>query len=159
MKQKQVQHPILSFSSLLLFFVFVLFLLPVLILSAEAYRASVHGQEQNANLYTASNYITAKFRQHDIGENDIFLSELMGIPALCFSDTLNEEAYTTYLYLIDGELKELFTAKDSQAPPSMGTVIASLADFSVTETQDGMFWFSLTDKDGSTSRFALHRGV
>ena len=157
-KFKPGQHPILSFSSLLLFFLFVLFLLPVLILSAETYRASVRGQDLNTNLYTASNYITAKFRQHDTGENDIFLSDFMGYQALCFSDSHEGENYTTYLYLMGQELKELFTMEGSIATPDMGTVIADLADFSVSESANGVFWFSLIDCDGVSSRFALHRG-
>ncbi|MBR2258449.1 MAG: DUF4860 domain-containing protein [Blautia sp.] len=157
MNPKLTQHPILSFSSLLLFFIFVLFLLPVLILSAETYRASVRGQEQNTNLYTAANYITAKFRQHDTGKEDIFVSELMGYPALCFSDTIEGDSYTTYLYLMDKELKELFTVPGSAVPPSVGTVIADLADFSFSEAENGVFWFSLTDLDGAVTNFALHR--
>ena len=44
---------------------FLIFLLMMLLFSTQAYRTAVEGNQENNNLYTASAYITEKFRQHD----------------------------------------------------------------------------------------------
>ena len=158
MKHTLPHHSVQSASTLLLFFLFILFLLPVLILGAGTYRASVEGLDRNQNLYTASGYITAKFRQYDTPEGRIRLDSLEGIPALSFSENSGEEKVITYLYLTGNELKELFTVEGSAASAQMGTTIASLASFSVEERDHGLYAFHLVDEQGSESRFLLHAG-
>lgn len=152
------KHSISSFSSLLLFFVFVLFLLPVLILSAGVYQSSVDGKQLNDNLYTASTYLTTKFRQHDGAEGEISQTELEGVPALCFTDEISGQTFYTYLYLLEGELKELFTMEDSAAALRMGTTIAELSSFSVEEPGRDMFHITLVDENGQKSEILLHVG-
>ncbi len=161
MRSKITQHPIQQLSSLLLFTFFVLFLLPVLILSAGAYKTSVEAENLNNNLYTASNYITTKFRQHDRltgGLSQISLSQIQGYPALSFTDDIEGEQYRTWLYLMDGHLKELYTRDSGQMQPdvSMGMRIADLAVFSFEETTEGLYWFTMEDEQGARSRFCLH---
>ncbi|MBR2527394.1 MAG: DUF4860 domain-containing protein [Blautia sp.] len=156
MKKKRItQHPILSLASLLLFFLFVLFLLPVLILSAEVYRSNVKGQEVNNNLYTASNYITAKFRQHNSSDEAISFVTVEGTQALCFIDVLGGDLYYTYLYLQNNSLKELFVSADIHPDLSMGTPIADLTHFEAREEDNAVCWFNLTDTEGNESVFAL----
>ena len=64
------KHSIDSLAALLLFAMYVLFLLFLMLFGAGNYQASVKNLDTNNNLYTASSYITTKFRQHDIpGKN------------------------------------------------------------------------------------------
>ena len=153
------QHTISSFSSLLLFFVFILFLLPVLILAAGAYQSSVEGKHLCDNLYTASTYLTTKFRQYDGGGCTISESSFGEGAALCFAKDVNGKPYDTYLYLWGSDLKELFTLSGSAPDPSMGTTIAHLSDFTIEKPADGMFVFTLTDENGDTSSLLLHAGT
>ena len=143
-KTAQTSHPISGLFSLLLFGLFVLFLLIMLLFSAQIY-----------HLGTISSYITTKFRQHDV-QDGIFTDELNDIPALCFRDTLNNRDYITYLYLDDGSLKELFTASGSSAQANAGTVIASLSDFQIEEKGNGFYYIFLQSTVGNTSEFFLH---
>ena len=152
------QHSISSFSSLLLFFVFVLFLLPVLILSAGVYQASVSGKRVNDNLYTASTYLTTKFRQHDGEGMRIYETKVDETPALCFTDVYGEQTFCTYIYLQDGKLKELFTMEDIPASLQMGTTIAELSAFHVSLPRDDMFHITLVDEDDKKSEILLHAG-
>ena len=158
MNRPKVQHSVQSASTLLLFFLYVLFLLPVLIMSAGAYRKSVEGQERGHNLYTASGYITAKFRSYDTEVHRIQTGFLGEFPALMFNENLEGKEYTTYLYLDGKELKELFTESGSAASAGMGTTIAFLDAFSVKECENGLYAFLLTDEQGYSSRFMLHSG-
>lgn len=141
--------------SLLLFGLFVLFLLIMLLFSAQIYQQSIKKADSETDLGTISSYITTKFRQHDV-QDGIFTDELNDIPALCFRDTINNRDYITYLYLDDGSLKELFTASGSSAQANAGTVIASLSDFQIEEKGNGFYYIFLQSTVGNTSEFFLH---
>ena len=147
-----------SFFSLVIFGVFVLFLLLLLLFSGETYQASMRGLEENQNLRTAASYITTKFHQHDNAES-ISVVSFQGMPSLCFTDYIEEQPYHTYIYLQEQTLKELFTAAGSSASPDMGTAVAELSSFEVSETSDGFCEISMTDKNGTVSRFFLHPGT
>ena len=126
--KKNTDHSISSLFSLLLFGIFVLFLMLMLLFSARIYQQTVKQTDSDSELGTAITYLTTKFRQHDQAD-EIFSGTLDGTPALCFRDKINEKDYITYIYLKDENLMELFTASDSQASSSAGTVISSLSDF------------------------------
>lgn len=89
---------------------FLIFLLMMLLFSTQAYRTAVEGNQENNNLYTASAYITEKFRQHDSSQS-VSLDTLDNLPAFCMTDTIDGTSYVTYIYLLDHQLKELFYCK------------------------------------------------
>ena len=154
------RHPVDTFFTIVLFSLFLLFLLLMLLFSAQAYRTAVSGNQANNNLYTASAYITAKFRQHD-GPGCVSartVEELDNTSVLCLTDTVNGREYVTYIYLWNQKLKELFTAADNSPSAEMGTDIASLDSFSVQETEAGIYSISLRDLQGNQSSFFLHSG-
>ena len=158
MKTEKKPHAISAFSSMLLFFVFLLFLLPVLILAAGAYQSSVEGKDINDNLYTASTYLTTKFRQYDGEEGALSLTPFGDGPALCFTSHTGEKTYLTYLYLQEGALRELYTMEGLHPSPQMGMEIAELSGFSIEEPQPEFFLFTLEDPKGHSSRLLLHAG-
>ena len=85
---KRRRHPIDSLFTVVLLGLFLIFLLVMLLFSAQAYRTAVAEDQQNNNLYTASAYITAKFRQHDNSQS-ISTDTIDDIPAFCITDTIN----------------------------------------------------------------------
>ena len=152
------KHSADSLFSILLFGLYVLFLLLMLLFSANAYQKSVQESSDSRNLYTAMSYITVKIRQHDNGQ-DVSLCTIDDIPALCLTDLIDDRTYQTYIYLYDGELKELFTEKGSQASPEMVASIAALHSFQIEETPDGYYQFILEDAGGKKEFFVIHPGV
>ena len=152
------RQSILSLSSLLLFFMFVLFTLPVLIESAQAYRASVDGQDQNINLYTAENYIITRFRQFDHAGDSVQIRRLGDSQALVFTDMMDGQPYETSLYLLGNEFKELFTQKGSEADIHMGTTLAELTAFDVWQEDSGLILIELEDLRHNRASFVLHPG-
>ena len=102
-------HSVCRLFTVVLLGLFLIFLLVMLLFSAQAYRTATKGTQQNNNLYTASSYISVKFHQHDSSQS-IFTDTVDGSPALCMTDTVNDQQYITYIYLKEQHLKELFTA-------------------------------------------------
>lgn len=151
------RHSIEHLFTIILSGLFLIFLLLMLLFSAQAYRTAVAGNQENNNLYTASAYITAKFRQHDSAQT-IFTDTLDGETAFCMTDTVNDKQYITYIYLKDQHLKELFTAADNTPSSEMGTDIASLRTFQVQQEADGFYRITLEDTSGNKSRLLLHSG-
>lgn len=152
------EHSIDLLFSILLFGIYVLFLLLMLLFAAKAYQHAVKGTEENYNLRTAMSYLTVKIRQHDNGRN-VFLGEFQGTEALCLTDEMEGETYTTYIYLYDGKLKELFTADGSHVSLSMGTDIASLNSFIIEETPEEFYLITMEDTNGITGSVLLHPGA
>lgn len=152
------RHPIDNLFTIALLGLFLIFLLMMLLFSAQAYRTAVAGTQVNNNLYTASAYITAKFRQHDSSET-ISIDTLDGSPALCMTDTVNDTPYVTYIYLKDQHLKELFTAAGNTPSAQMGTDIASLNDFQIEQKSGDFYRITLEDSDGNRSSLLLHFGA
>lgn len=152
------RHPIDNLFTIALLGLFLIFLLMMLLFSAQAYRTAVAGTQVNNNLYTASAYITAKFRQHDSSET-ISIDTLGGSPALCMTDTVNDTPYVTYIYLKDQHLKELFTAAGNTPSAQMGTDIASLNDFQIEQESGDFYRITLEDSDGNRSSLLLHSGA
>lgn len=154
------RHPVDNVFTIVLFGLFVIFLLLMLLFSAQAYRTAVSGNQTNQNLYTASAYITVKFRQHDQPSSvSVDTMESLGVsPVLCLTDTVNGKSYVTYIYLWNQELKEIFTASGNIPSPEIGTRIASLQSFSVQETSDGFYKIFMEDLQGNQSSFLLHPG-
>ena len=149
MKKRLIaRHPVAELASLLLFGIFVLFLLLMLLFSARIYQQTVKNTNAENTLGTAVSYLTTKFRQHDT-VNGIFTGKLDNLSALCFRDTLNDQDYITYIYLDQGNLKELFTSDSSSANASAGTTIAQLSDFQISESRPGFYSFELKDSEGN----------
>lgn len=153
----QRKHSVDNLFMIVLLGLFLIFLLLMLLFSAQAYRTAVAGNQENNNLYTASAYITAKFRQHD-GDETISTAALDGSPAFCMTDTINDKQYVTYIYLKNQQLKELFTAAGNTPSSEMGTTIADLNDFQVQQENNGFYRITLEDLDGNQSSLLLHSG-
>ena len=156
-RARQKKHSVDTLFSILLFAIFVLILLLLLLFSARMYQISVTNLEENQNLHTAMTYVGTKFRQHDQPES-VSLAEIGGIPCLRFTDTIDGDSYDTCLYLYREELKELFSADTGSLPPDVGTTIASLSSFTVTEEPGGLYRIRMEDLQGIHAELHMHPG-
>lgn len=156
------KHSVGTLFTIALFCLFFMFLLLLLVFSAQAYRSAAESKQRNDNLYTASAYLTAKFREHDSNEQiNIQSIDLGAVPtsALCLTDTIHESDYITYIYLMDGHLRELFTAADQAPVFEMGTKIAALQNFALEKDPDGFLKITLEDLQGYQTYLNLHCGA
>lgn len=102
---------------LALFGVFAISALVLVTIGADVYQHTVQDMSANYETRTAVSYLTEKVHQNDItsaeGESNACITTLNGTPALMLSQEVNEEVYSTYLYLYDGYLKELFMQQNN----------------------------------------------
>ena len=102
---------------LALFGVFAISALVLVTIGADVYQHTVQDMSANYETRTAVSYLTEKVHQNDItsaeGESNACITTLNGTPTLMLSQEVNEEVYSTYLYLYDGYLKELFMQQNN----------------------------------------------
>ena len=151
----RTKHSVDMIFSVILFGMFTMMFLLLIIFSSKAYGVSLKGLEENQNLHTAMNYITTKMRQHD-GYSDIAIDQLENMTSLCLYDEIDDQVFTTWIYLDGNELKELFTVPGASVSPSVGTVIASLKHFQIEWTEQGYLKLFMEDMDGNTGELLFH---
>ena len=149
--KKSFQHTIDFLFPIALFFVFSSTAIVVLLLSANIYKGVVGDSERNFESGTALSYITQKIRQNDdSGASSIYLSEFDSINALAIAHEYDEQTYITYIYEIDGELKESFLQEGVKASANAGTTIMEVGNLEITKVSDNLLNLSCDSKSGDS---------
>ncbi len=147
---KNSKHMIDFIFPIALFFVFASTALIILLFSANIYQNVVNESNTNFQQGTVLSYITEKIHQNDsAGDQTISLSEFDQIPALAISQTYGEHTYTTYIYELNGELKEIFIQDGITASADTGTTIMQIKDLEITEISEDLYQISCTSTDGN----------
>ena len=133
--QRHQKHTIDFLFPAALFLVFAVSALCVMLLAAGIYRQSAVETAKNDVSRTALSYISEKIHQGDSGDA-VHLGTFDGLDALAIQQTVGDDSYTTYIYLYEKELKELFIKDDVQARASAGKTILSISDFSMEELKN-----------------------
>ena len=132
-----------------LFFVFFCSSIIVLLFAANVYESVVEDSNKNFETGTSLAYITEKIRQSDSNGN-IKISEFDGYEALQIQETYDDKIYKTYIYEMDGLLKEIFIQDGIHASAKAGTTIMNIKDFDMTDKGNGLIEFTSTASDGSS---------
>ena len=149
---KKSQHTIDFLFPLAVFFAFSATAVVVLLLSANIYKGIVSSSEAQFETTTALSYVTEKIRQNDTnGADSIYLSEFNGRHALTIRQKFQNSAYITYIYEIDGELKETFVQEGIAASAKSGTTVMKVTDFKMEQISDNLLQFSCKDNSGYSS--------
>ncbi len=142
-----------------LFFVFAASALAVLILAADIYSSANRQLDVNEEKYTPLSYISEKIRQSDTG-GAIDIVNIDGTECLALSENYDGVGCTTYIYACDGMLKELFIRDDVPVSLEGGTDILEIVSLEIDEPEEGLFRFTLVDRDGrKTSMLASERSM
>lgn len=150
--RKNYQHTIDFIFPIALFFVFCAAAITVLLFSANIYQTVVTDSASQFEQVTSLSYITTKIRQNDTGgKKSIYLDEFDGHEALAIEQTILDAAFITYIYEVDGELKELFLQKGAEASAHSGTTIMEIEHLDMEELAEGLLEFRSTASDGSTN--------
>ena len=148
MKNRQ-NHTIDVLFSIALFFVFSATTLVVLLLSANIYKGVVADAENNFQTGTALSYITEKVRQHDENGNEsIYLTTFDNQEALAIAQTFHDTTYVTYIYEMNGELKETFIQEGIPASASAGTTIMEIGSLEITQINSNLLRISCASQSG-----------
>lgn len=137
-----------------LFFVFAVSALSVLILAGNIYASTSSRLRVNDENRTALSYIAEKIRQNDSG-GAIDITLVDNTECLAISAVYHEVSCTTYIYVYDGMLKELFINDGIPVNLKSGRDIMELASLSVEALEDHLFHFTAVDSQGTESTLTV----
>lgn len=94
-----------------LFFLFAFSSIVLLLLGSEVYQETASSLQSHYEERSIASYLTEKIRQND-SKGQIGISYMENTQVLGLSQTISGISYTTYLYVYDDYLYELFTRSD-----------------------------------------------
>jgi len=116
------KHSIDVLFQLVVFLLFTFSAIVLLLLGINFYRSTVERSEKNNSARAAVAYIREVVHQNDEA-GCVSLAEFDGLACMKLQQT---EGYVLYLYLQDGELRELYTKENAQTSSSDGQKIMEL---------------------------------
>lgn len=144
------RHVIDILFPIVLFFVFAASAFVVIMLAANIYSSTTASSESHFETGTSLSYVTEKIRQAD-ESGSVSIGTFDGRDSLVLEQTYGDEAYVTYIYVDEDELKEIFLKTGIAASAADGTKIMTVHDFQMKEVKEGLFSFSCTASDGRTA--------
>lgn len=148
MHNKQEPHHLIDLLfPVALLFVFALSAIVVILLATGIYRDTAEHSSRSYTAQTALAYLTEKVHQND-SDGRIDLTDFDGCEALRIQQTYEELSYTTYIYVYEGALRELFLKDGTEASASDGQTILSVRELHFSDLGDGLLSFSCKDLDG-----------
>lgn len=130
-----------------LFFVFTVSAIVVILLATRIYQSTADTSFRNDTARTALTYISERIHQND-SLGGISLGNYDGCEALILTHSEEQAGYTTYIYVHEGQLKELFIKNGVSPSASVGKTIISVEDFLMEEIDMGLYRFSCLNIDG-----------
>lgn len=123
--------------TMLLFFVFLLCSVFTVLIGSRVYE-NIRARD-NSSFYrgTAMSYVVNKVRQAD-RTGAVEIREENGVSILVLTSEINGGLYETWIYTLDGSLRELFTPKDSGLTAADGLPVIECPELT----------FSLEEKNG-----------
>lgn len=155
--RRQKSHVIDFLFPMALLFVFAVSALTVILLAANIYRSTAKHSSLNYTAGTSLSYISEKIHQGD--ENgDVSLGTFDGHEALVLGQEYQGDAYYTYIYADQGELRELYIKGGTKADSSAGRAVLPLKSFTMKELSKQTFSFTCVDEDGqeATAIVSVH---
>ncbi len=130
---------------LMLFLLFTLSALALVLLSARVYRDIVDSSAMSDPSATALSYLCQKVQQSG---GSVSLGEFDGCQALCLRQEHEGQAYDTYIYYHEGQLKELFRKAGAPVGAGSGRALFALSGFSMEWFAEDLLRFTCLDYRG-----------
>ena len=151
----QQKHVIDLLFPIALFFVFALSALTVILLATHVYQETTAESSLNYTAQTSLSYIREKISQAD-ADGGVSLTTLDGQDALCLRTTQDGSTYYTYIYALDGELRELFVSADTDTlSAAAGRSILPVQSFTMETVADDLYAFTCISTDNETARTVI----
>lgn len=148
--QARHKHVIDLIFPIALFFVFAASSFSVLILAADVYASTTDRLGVNDENRTALSYISEKIRQND-SNGAINTVSIDDTDCLALSAVYNGIPCTTYIYVYDGILKELFINDGIPVSLKNGRDIMQISSLSIDLLEDHIYLFTTVDSTGTES--------
>lgn len=150
MKRQSTAHLIDLLFPLALFCAFAVTALLVVVIGADVYRRTTDEMDRSFALRTPLSYLSQALHRADLIDG-VAVGEFGDGQALILSETVGGEQYRTYLYCLDGELRELFVRADVEAAPESGQTVTACASFTVEQARPGLYRIRCVSAAGQQS--------
>ena len=144
---KNKRHIVDILFVLALFLLFAVSSILLIAVGASVYRRNVNGMEENYRARTTHAVLAEKVRSADAA-GCVETGMLEEYESLLLHQDINGISYTTYLYLKDGYLTELFGRSDLALPASAGSQILECRRMDFSFLDDRSLKVELTEADG-----------
>ncbi len=145
------KHSIDFLFPIILFLVFAIAAISVILFAARVYQREVDSARKNYNTRISLEYLTEKVHRSD-SMGAVKVGSFGGSDALILEDITSDgqARYVTYIYCLDGALRELYAGLNEDVDPSAGTSIIPLEAFRAEQAGEHLLRLSCTDADGLT---------
>lgn len=137
----------------LLLGVFAVFSTLMVLLSAQFYRATVEQTDLHNQQRVLCSYLMNVVRASD-AEDAVRVTEVGGLEVLALGYDADGARYETYVYCLDGYLRELFAGAEDEFEPEYGEKICRAQSFSPRLGENGLL--ELRAVDGVGEEHVLH---
>ncbi|MBQ1458582.1 DUF4860 domain-containing protein [Butyrivibrio fibrisolvens] len=148
------RHIIDIFFIISLLFGFVFCAVLIIALGASIYERGVSSSNSNFGKRTASTYIVQKVRQSD-DNGAISVGDIGDIPALTITRTIGGSSYTTYMYVYNGYLMEVFARTDIDISPQSGQRIIKMNAMDIKISSSNLITVEITDMEGQLTEVLI----
>lgn len=134
---------------LTLLFLFAFSSVALLLLGSQVYQKTATSMETHYEQRSVPSYLTEKIRQND-SKGQISISYMQDTPVLELSQTINKISYTTYLYVYENHLYELFTRSDLDFDFADGQEIMPLSSLKLSFCNQNLLEITYADTSDET---------
>ena len=142
----KVQHSMQGVFIFVLLGLFALMSTLMVLLGAQMYRGTVEKSTDNNEYRVLSAYVRSMVRAED-ARGSVSVAQYGDIAAVAMRETIDDEAYVTWIYGYDGDLYEQFTDASYEFDPEEGTPICPAGSFEPS-LDDGLLTVRMTDGNG-----------
>ncbi len=143
-------HGMESIATLVLFGLFAGSLLLTLLLGVKNYQQVVATMEDSYETATCLQYIATKVG-HYSGEGHVSVTQFGEGSALALYETIDGTPYVTYLYLHDGQVKELFCEVKVDLEPEAGFSVMEMDQLTIQAVGDSLLLLTFAE-EGNTAQ-------
>ncbi|MBR3770618.1 MAG: DUF4860 domain-containing protein [Lachnospiraceae bacterium] len=151
-------HTIDTISILLPLALFAITSFLIIAIGAGHYHSITSHRTENEKNRTVFSYLWEKFNQNDV-MGSVFTADLNGISAVAMTQNVNEQIYTTYLYVYDGYLRETTVSKNTLFTPESGITITELSALEIEYCSNNLFRIIVTDTFGNKTPIYISRNA
>lgn len=150
-RETERKHNIDILFQMVVFLLFTFSAILLLLLAVNFYRSTVEKSERNQSARVAVSYIREVIHQND-EQGGISLTQFDGVPCIRLKQA---EDYVLYLYLKEGELRELYTKEGAQVSSADGQRIMQLRQLDCSMLRPELLLIECEDIQGNREQVLI----
>lgn len=155
-RMREQRHSMETVFTMITFLVYALAMVVFVLLGASVYRSVTEQMQIHQAQRTAESYLREKIRQNDCA-GAVSIRELQGRQVLQIEETIQNQKYRTYIYVEDGELRELFLPAGKKLQLQNGTPLFAMQKITFQETENGLLTVCLQTEADHQHTFSVRK--